>query len=134
MKDGVRGVLFVCVHNTGRSQMAEAFFNISSDHNYKAESAGTSPSSGVNETVITVMQELDIDLSGNRPKLLTQTMLDEAEKVITMGCNVEDVCPANMTITEDWGLEDPKDQSVEKVRLIRDEVKIRVDKLIEALG
>ena len=80
------------------------------------------------------MQELDIDLSGNRPKLLTQTMLDEAEKVITMGCNVEDVCPANMTITEDWGLEDPKDESVEKVRLIRDEVKIRVDKLIEALG
>ena len=134
MKDGVRGVLFVCVHNTGRSQMAEAFFNISSAHNYKAESAGTSPASGVNQTVITVMQELDIDLSDNRPKLLTQTMLDKAEKVITMGCNVEEVCPANMTITEDWGLEDPKDQSVEKVRLIRDEVKIRVDKLIKALG
>ena len=61
-------------------------------------------------------------------------MLDKAEKVITMGCNVEEVCPANMTITEDWGLDDPKDQSVEKVRLIRDEVRIRVAKLIEDLG
>tara|TARA_B100000029_G_C17538848_1_gene945911 strand:+ start:1433 stop:1777 length:345 start_codon:yes stop_codon:yes gene_type:complete len=114
--------------------MAEAFFNIGAGQNYKAESAGTSPASDVNETVIAVMRELDIDLSNNRPKLLTQTMLDAAERVITMGCNVEEVCPANMTVTEDWGLEDPRDQSIEKVRLIRDEVRARVDRLIENLG
>ncbi len=130
----MRSVLFVCIHNTGRSQMAEAFFNIGAGQNYKAESAGTSPASDVNETVIAVMRELDIDLSNNRPKLLTQTMLDAAERVITMGCNVEEVCPANMTVTEDWGLEDPRDQSIEKVRLIRDEVRARVDRLIENLG
>ncbi len=133
MMDNIRHVLFVCVHNTGRSQMAEAFFNIGASQNYKARSAGTSPAGGVNEMVIAAMKELDIDLTDNRSKLLTDTMLDEAEKVITMGCNVEEVCPANMTITEDWGLEDPKDQSIEKVRMIRDEVKIRVDKLIKDL-
>ena len=91
MMDNIRNVLFVCVHNTGRSQMAEAFFNIGASQNYKARSAGTSPAGGVNEMVIAAMKELDIDLTDNRSKLLTDTMLDEAEKVITMACNVEEV-------------------------------------------
>lgn len=79
------------------------------------------------------MAELGMDLSTKQPALLTQDMLDSAERVITMGCNVEDACPANMVVTEDWGLEDPKDKPIEKVREIRIEVKRRVEALIEEM-
>ena len=76
----------------------------------------------------------DIDLSGIKPKLLTQDMLDRADKVITMGCNIEDACPANMVITEDWGLDDPKGQSLDKVRSIRNQVKSKVIGLLNEMG
>lgn len=133
MNNNSQKILFVCVHNSGRSQMAEAFFNsfvIFAKGKAVAYSAGTQPGDQVNPTVVLAMAELGMDLSKKQPALLTQEMLDAAERVITMGCNVEEACPANMVVTEDWGLEDPKDQPIEKVRKIRDEVKRRVEALI----
>ena len=127
-------ILFVCVHNSGRSQMAEAFFNSFGVSESIAYSAGTFPGENVNQAVVTVMKELDIDLSGTKPKLLTQDMLDQSEKVITMGCNIEDACPTNMVITEDWGLDDPKGQSLDKVRSIRNQVKSKVIGLLNEMG
>src|SRR3972149_2137132 len=119
MTDNPRTVLFVCVHNSGRSQMAEAFFNRMARGRAIAHSAGTFPGDRVNPTVVQAMTELGIDLSQKQPQLLTQDMLDAAERVITMGCNVEEACPANLVPTEDWGLEDPKDKPLDKVREIR---------------
>ncbi|MBI4282524.1 MAG: arsenate reductase ArsC [Chloroflexi bacterium] len=123
-------VLFVCVHNSGRSQMAEAFFNRSAQGTATAQSAGTQPEEQVNPAVVQAMVEVGIDLSKKRPQLLTQEMLDEADRVITMGCNVEEACPANMVLTEDWALEDPKGKSLAKVREIRDQIEARVVKML----
>jgi arsenate reductase len=115
----VKKVLFVCVGNSGRSQMAEAFFNHLSGGKAQASSAGTNPAGSVDPTVIQLMQEVGIDIIKRRPKKLTLEMLDEADRVVTMGCGVEQSCPATFTETEDWGLEDPRGQPVEKVREIR---------------
>jgi arsenate reductase len=119
-------VLFVCVHNSGRSQMAEAFFNLLAAGKFVSSSAGTFPSESVNQLVVNAMEEVDIDISDNKPKLLTQDMLDGAQKVITMGCNVEDACPANMIITEDWGLDDPNGQNLDTIRVIRNKIRNKV--------
>ena len=127
-------VLFVCVHNSGRSQMAEAFFNRVTKGRTIAYSAGTQPGDQINPTVVQAMSELGIDLSQKRPLLLTQDMLDVAERVITMGCNVEERCPYNLVPTEDWGLEDPKDKPLHRVMEIRDEVQRRVEALVGDLG
>ncbi len=123
----MKKVLFVCVHNSGRSQMAEAFFNELAKGKIMAFSAGTAPAPAVDPTVVEVMKEAGIDLSRNFPKALTPDMLDGAVRVITMGCGVEGICPATFTETEDWDLEDPKGQSIEKVRKIRDKIKARVE-------
>ena len=130
----MKTVLFVCVGNAGRSQMAEAFFNHLAGGKARAISAGTKPASEVSPIVIQAMKEVGIDISGNRPKKLTPEMLDQANKVITMGCGAENVCPATWVETEDWELEDPKGQSIEKIREIRDQIKTNVDKLIEETG
>jgi arsenate reductase len=117
--------------------MAEAFFNYLSKvsrNSAVAYSAGTQPGDRVSPTVVIAMAELDMDLSQKQPALLTQDMLDSSERVITMGCNVDEACPANMIVTEDWALEDPKDKPLEKVIEIRDEVKRRVEELIDAIG
>ena len=127
-------ILFVCVHNSGRSQMAEAFLNGMSNGRATAQSAGTFPGDSINPTVARTMSELGIDLTGKRPQILTQEMLDGAERVITMGCNVEEACPANMVVTEDWALDDPKDRPLEDVRQIRDEIRRRVEALLHELG
>ncbi|MGD0355358.1 MAG: arsenate reductase ArsC [Dehalococcoidia bacterium] len=126
-------VLFVCVGNSGRSQMAEAFFNHMSKGKPLAFSAGTMPSDRVDPMVIEVMKELDIDISGKKPKQLTAEMLKSSKKVITMGCSTEDVCPATLVTTEDWGLPDPKGKSKEEIRKIRDEIKSRVTRLLEEI-
>ncbi len=123
----MKKVLFVCVHNSGRSQMAEAFFNELAKGKIMAFSAGTAPAPAVDPTVVEVMKEAGIDLSRNVPTALTREMLDDADRVITMGCGVEGICPATFTETEDWDLEDPKGQSIEKVRKIRDKIKARVE-------
>ena len=104
----MKRVLFVCVHNSGRSQMAEAFLRHLSQGDFEAQSAGTIPSGHVNPVVTEAMREKGIDLSLNRPKLLTQGMVERADRVITMGCSIEEACPAVFVPSEDWGLEDPK--------------------------
>jgi protein-tyrosine-phosphatase len=129
----MKNVLFVCVGNSGRSQIAEAFFNHMVGGKAKASSAGTNPASEVSPTVIQAMKEVDIDISSNRPKKLTMEMLNQADNVITMGCGTENACPATFTETEDWELEDPKGQSIERIREIRDQIKTKVEKLIKEM-
>lgn len=122
-------VLFVCVHNAGRSQMAEAFFNKLAAGKATAFSAGTSPAPSINPKVMEVMQEIGIDLSWQKPKRLTPGLVEEADLVVSMGCGVENVCPATSIKTEDWDLEDPSEKPLEKVREIRDQIKARVTEL-----
>jgi len=129
----MNNVLFVCVHNSGRSQMAEAFLNELGKGRARAHSAGTSPANAVDPTVVAVMEEIDIDISRNVPRALTLDLLDQADRVVTMGCGVEGVCPASSVETEDWGLDDPKGKSLEEVRRIRDEIRARVEKLVREL-
>ena len=129
----MKTVLFVCVGNSGRSQMAEALFNQAAGGKARAMSAGTKPASAVDPKTIEVMREVGIDISAARPKALTMEMLDQADQVVTMGCGVEGVCPASFVETEDWQLEDPKGKPIEEVRRIRDEIKTRVMKLLESV-
>jgi protein-tyrosine-phosphatase len=124
-------ILFVCVHNSGRSQMAEAFFNSMARNGEIAISAGTQPAEQINPAVVKVMHEVNLDISNQKPKLLTLEMLEDADRVITMGCNVEEVCPASFVHTEDWELADPSGRSVEDVRQIRDEVNEKVEELVK---
>lgn len=131
-------ILFVCVHNSGRSQMAEAFFNrMAADRGipFRAGSAGTLPGEKLNPAATTVMEEIGISLSGQKPKLLTPEMVADAAQIITMGCGVDvDACPVKMYITEDWGLDDPAGQPLDKVRQIRDQIRERVERLLSELG
>ena len=129
----MKKVLFVCVHNSGRSQMAEAFFNRLAKGKAVAISAGTKPALQVNPIVGQAMLEVGVDIRNQKPKLLTSEMLENTDRVITMGCNVEQACPAALVPTEDWELEDPEGKPVEKVRQIRDEVKVKVWALIKEL-
>jgi arsenate reductase (thioredoxin) len=130
----MKKILFVCVHNAGRSQMAEAFFNHYAKGKAQAYSAGTHYASHINPTVIEAMREVGIDISNKRPKMLSLEMLGVADKVITMGCGVEGVCPASFVPTEDWQLEDPEGKPIDKVRAIRDEIETKVKKLIEDIS
>ncbi len=131
----MKTVVFVCVHNSGRSMMAEAFFNQLAGGKARAISAGTQPGDRVNPTVVEAMTEIGIDISANKPKMLTFEMVENAVKMITMGCGAEagEVCPASFIETEDWALEDPKGKPIETVRRIRDEIKERVTRLIDEL-
>ncbi|MBI2842862.1 MAG: arsenate reductase ArsC [Armatimonadetes bacterium] len=131
----MKKVVFVCVHNSGRSQMAEAFAKKIGEGKIIAESAGTDPGAELNPQVVAAMEEIGYDMTGHYPKAMTPEMVDSADKIITMGCEVEaGVCPASFAPSEDWGLEDPKGQPVEKVREIRDEIKKRVEALVEELS
>jgi len=130
----MKKILFVCVHNAGRSQMAEAFFNKITEGKAKGFSAGTQIAENVNPVVVEAMREVGLDISKNKPKLLSIDMLDSADKVITMGCGVEGVCPASFVPTEDWQLEDPEGKTIERVRLIRDEVKLKIERLVKELN
>lgn len=126
----MKAVLFVCVHNSGRSQMAEAFLNRLAAGRAKATSAGTQAAESVDPAVVQAMREVDIDISGNKPKLLTTEMLDQADRVVTMGCGVEGVYPAILVETEDWKLQDPEGKSLDEIREIRDEIQARVEALV----
>lgn len=130
----LKTVLFVCVHNSGRSQMAEAFFNQLSRDKILAISAGSEPASAVNPVVVKAMREVGIDISKSIPKLLTMEMIQKADKVVTMGCGVEGVCPAAFVETEDWRLEDPMGAKLDRVREIRDEIRARVIKMLKEPG
>ena len=131
-------VLFVCVANAGRSQMAKAIFNRMAKERglqIKAESAGTNPAEHVHHSVAQVMEELELDLSQSRPKAITDEMVRGAQRVITMGCAIEaDTCPSvRLKETEDWALPDPASKRMEEVRAIHDMVAQKVERLIDTL-
>lgn len=133
----VRTVLYVCVHNAGRSQMAEALTNHLANQrgvNVRALSAGTIAGSKVHPVAVEVMREIGVSMDGHSPKQLTQEMADSADRVITMGCGVDAAaCPARFLISEDWGLDDPAGQPIETVRRIRDQIRERVEALLDQL-
>ena len=131
----MKKVLFVCVENAGRSQIAEAFANKYGKGTLEALSAGTMPSNEVNPFVVQVMLEKGFDLSRNKPRLITGHMVQEADMIIVMGCSAEGFCPASLlNKVVDWGVEDPKDKPIEKVREIRDEIERRVRALIQEIS
>jgi arsenate reductase (thioredoxin) len=125
-------VLFVCVHNAGRSQMAAGLVKLRSDGRIHVRSAGSAPGEEINPAVIEVMEELDVDMSDEFPKPLTDEVVRAADVVITMGCG--DACPIYPGKRyEDWELEDPEGKGVETVRRIRDEIDARVQRLVREL-
>lgn len=130
----MKAVLFACVHNAGRSQMAAAWFNHLVDPSKAtAISAGTQPGTQVHPVVLEAMAEVGIDLSGVTPRLLTDDLAADAAILITMGCR--EACPVVPGLRrEDWPLEDPKGKTAERVREIREEVRQRVVSLIEREG
>jgi arsenate reductase (thioredoxin) len=113
--------------------MAEAFFNQMAKGKLRAYSAGTKPTDKVNPVVVEAMREAGIDISGNKPKAVTMDMVEKADRVITMGCGAEGVCPATFVETEDWALEDPEGKTIEQVIRIRDEIKDRIVNLLKEL-
>ena len=131
----MKKILFVCVENAGRSQIAEAFANKYGKEKFRVFSAGNKPADKVNPVVVESMREKGINISTNTPKLLTFQMAQNAELVVTLGCNDPGLCPGPFyKPTIDWKLEDPKDKPIEKVRTIRDEIERQVQKLIEDLS
>jgi len=127
-------VLFVCVENAGRSQMAVAFAR---RHGLNADSAGTIPSTRINSTVVEVMRERGIDISNNNPKTLTPQMIKHASLVVTMGCSIEEACPRPIIAQMqkkliEWHLDDPKGRPLEEVRKIRDEIEGKIGELFKA--
>lgn len=133
----MKTVLFVCVHNAGRSQMAEAFTNkLATERGLpiRGLSAGTEAGSRINPLAVEAMGELGVSMEGQVPKQLTQAMADSATRIITMGCGVDATsCPARIHLSEDWGLDDPAGKPIEKVREIRDQIRERVEGLLSEL-
>jgi arsenate reductase len=127
-------VLFVCVHNAGRSQMAAGFMSHLGQGRVEVLSAGSAPKDSINPIAVAAMAEIGIDISNNSPKVLTNDAVEQSDVVITMGCG--DVCPFYPGKRyEDWVLDDPAGQGIESVRVIRDEIKVRVETLLaELLG
>ena len=130
----MKTVLFVCVHNSGRSQMAEAFLHKLAEGRVRATSAGTEPAEVVDPVVVEVMREVGIDISRQKTKGLTLEMFEQVDRIITMGCGVEDVCPADFVETEDWVLDDPKGRPVAEVRQIREQIQAKVAVLLEEIA
>jgi len=130
----VKTVLFACVHNAGRSQMAAAFFNQLADPTKAhAVSAGTNPGTRVHPEVVAAMHEVGIDLSGAPTKQLTSQLAETVTMLVTMGCG--DECPYLPGVArDDWPLDDPKGKAVEAVRAIRDDIRQRVQALIQRDG
>lgn len=131
-------VLFVCVHNAGRSQMAEAFLNAMAKERgiaVTAASAGTLGGGSINPVVAEAMREVGVPLDGHYPKALTQAMADSADLIVSMGCGVDaEACPAKFLVAEDWGLDDPAGKPIERVREIRDQIKKRISALVVQLA
>ena len=128
----MKKVLFVCVANAGRSQMAEAFAKKYGKDKFMVSSAGNKPADKVNPVVVEVMKEKGIDISTNTPKLLTFQIAQDADLIVTMGCNDQGICLGPFfKPTVDWKLEDPKGKPMEKVREIRDEIERQVQELVK---
>jgi len=130
----MKTVLFACIHNAGRSQMAAAWFNALSDPaKARAVSAGTAPGTRVHPEVLDAMREVGIDLSTQKPRFLSDELTRQATLLITMGCG--EACPVVPGLRRmDWPIEDPKGKAMERIREIRDEVKSRVEELLAEEG
>ena len=130
-----RTILFVCIENAGRTQIAEGFNQKYAPKGYRAISAGTRPSSQINPIAVQVMKEVGIDISSSqKPKIITEDMIKNSEKSVNMGCIEKAECPMlfiNNVI--DWGIEDPKGKPIEKVREIRNEIDRRVKEIAQSL-
>ena len=125
-------VLFVCVHNAGRSQMAAGFMSVLGAGRVEVLSAGSAPKDSINPVAVAAMQEVGIDISKNTPKVMTPEAVQESDVVITMGCG--DACPFYPGKRyEDWSLDDPAGQTIEFVRTVRDDIKKRVEQLLTEL-
>jgi arsenate reductase (thioredoxin) len=128
----VANVLFVCLHNAGRSQMSQALFEREARGHHEARSAGTEPADRIHPAVVTVMDEEGIDVSRRVPQLLTMELARWADVVVTMGCG--DACPVIPGKRYiDWDLRDPKDLPIDEVRAIRDDIRRRVNELVKDL-
>jgi len=125
--------LFVCIHNAGRSQIAEALFNAYAGGKAVATSAGVEPVAALNLNVIAAMRDAGYDISAQRPKLLNDEMIESADHVITMGCLEDESCPAILA-EEDWGIDDPAGAPLPKVIQIRDEIARKVRKMLREMG
>jgi arsenate reductase len=130
----MKTVIFACIHNAGRSQMAAAWFNALADTSEaRAISAGTDPGARVHPEVLDAMREVGIDLSGRTPQKLTDELASGADLLVTMGCGEQ--CPVVPGLKrDDWPLEDPKGKPIERVREIRDDVRARVGELLRREG
>jgi arsenate reductase len=132
MTPSVPEVLFVCVHNAGRSQMAAALLERAAPQRVRVRSAGSDPAGVIHANVRVAMEEIGIDLSREHPKAITQDAVRAADVVVTMGCG--DACPVYPGKRyEDWQVEDPAGQPLERVRAIRDEIAVRVEALVREL-
>ena len=129
----MKRVLFVCVHNSGRSQMAAAFARWLGEGRVEVESAGTRPAEIVNPIVVAAMREKSIDISASVPKSSRRRDGGRADGVITMGCSLEEACPAGCVPSQDWGLDDPAGKTLGEVRAIRDRVEAKVRELLAHL-
>ena len=127
-------ILFVCIENAGRSQMAEAFFKKYAKNQFHVISAGTSPSSHLDPVVVSVMNELGIDLENQKPQLLSSSMIENSNKTVNMGCMDKESCPSLFVKdVDDWSIEDPKGKSIDDVRKIRDQIKNDVLNLLNSI-
>ena len=132
MLSDMPSVLFVCVHNAGRSQMAAGFMSTLSGGKVEVLSAGSAPKDSINPIAVEAMAEVGIDIANNVPKILTTEAVQQSDVVITMGCG--DTCPFFPGKRyEDWVLDDPAGQGIESVRVIRDDIKKRVEDLLKEL-
>ncbi|MGQ9679944.1 MAG: arsenate reductase ArsC [Candidatus Bathyarchaeia archaeon] len=131
----MKKIVFVCVENSARSQMAEAFAKHYGKGRVEVVSAGTKPAERVNPLAIQVMKEKGIDISKNKPKAIDYRDIEDADMIITMGCGAEGFCPASfLERVLEWGIEDPKGKTIEEVRKIRDEIERRVKRLIDDIN
>lgn len=127
-------ILFVCVENAGRSQMAEGFFRKYAPDGYEPQSAGTKPIDAINPLAIAVMKEIGIDISNQQPKVISDSMIQQSFQTINMGCMDKESCPALFVRNVlDWGIPDPKGKPVDEVRKIRDLIEKRILDLCKAL-
>ena len=127
-------ILFVCVENSGRSQMAEAFFKKYNHSNFESTSAGTKPGDEINPDVKKVMEEIGITIQNQKPKILTDEMIDSSKKIVNMGCMDSQSCPSLFVNgILDWKIQDPKEKSLDEVRIIRDQIENKVKELISTL-
>ena len=130
----LKKVLFVCVENAGRSQMAEGFFRKYAPKGYEAISAGTKPTPTINPIAVEVMKEVGIDLNKQQPKVITNEIINDSILNVNMGCMDKTECPAVfMKNSIDWNIEDPKGKSIEQVREIRNNIELKVRQLCENL-